>query len=165
MENPQAQSSAKVTVDEKVVRKMLAVNPAMRRGRTTQQVKRAFETGEGVDTKTETTPAQTTPASGAVVGSAGRELDDTIGFFVRGKADVLKAQLEELAARRKAIEAEEKQAKMTMREQMVAFLALLDGKEVDAHGPAALAKHAAFLAQLELTPTALLDQARKGRRK
>jgi hypothetical protein len=51
-----------VKVDEQVVRKILKVNPALRAGRTTGQVKQSLERGEPL-VKHETTAAAAAPAS------------------------------------------------------------------------------------------------------
>jgi hypothetical protein len=144
-------SSNKVRLDEKVVRKALQVNPALRQGRTTNQVKRDLEAGKS------SPPAAPAPSR--------NELDDTLAFFVRGKADALAERLAAIAERRKALDAEELAAKREARDALASFVGLLDEAAVALHGAAALAKHEGFLARLELTPTALLDAVAKGRKK
>jgi hypothetical protein len=152
-----APSSTKTKVDEKVVRTLLRVNPDLRRGRTTGQIKRALEAGESL-------------AFGVVNKSAGRpavlssELADTIGFFLRGKAERLRADLESIAARRRALDEEAARLGHDTREQLARFVGLLDGREVDEKGPAALAEHRDLLKAVGLTPTQLLELAKKARR-
>jgi hypothetical protein len=165
LENQQTGQQPKVTVDEKVVRKMLAVNPSLRKGRTTQQVKRALERGETVGgTTRNASPTSIPTATVAAAGSMRHELGETVSFFIRGKAEALTAQLDDLVARKRALEDEEARAKGLVGEQIVAFLALLGPGAVDQYGSAALAPHHKFFASLGLTAAGLLEQARKARR-
>lgn len=150
------QDEDKVTVDEQVVRKMLKVNPELRKGRTTFQVKKALEKGEPVGGDERAAPEA--PANEKR--SDGHELAETVDFFVSGKATKLDATLADIDARRRALEAEEQRARAEMAEQVVSFVALLDDGAIAAHGKKALSRHADFLAQLGLTPASLLDKAR-----
>jgi len=143
----------KVTIDERVVRKMLRVNPELRRGRTTFQVKRALEQGEPLRGDDESAGAQEARP-------AGSELKEAVGFFVSGKADKLRAKLADIDLRRRALEAEEQRVRVDMGEQVVAFVGLLDDGTVAVHGNRVLSSHADFLAQVGLTPAALLNKAR-----
>ncbi len=151
------QGEPKVTVDEKVVRKMLKVNPDLRKGRTTAQVKRALESGEAVGGAPEAKAASAAPQGQS-------ELEDTLGFFLRGKADKLRDDLAAIEHKRRALAEEEARLKAQLREQLAGFLSLLDAKAVDAKGAAALAKHAELLKVVGLTPQQLLEAARRGRR-
>ncbi len=153
METP-AEAKPKITVDEQVVRKMLKVNPELRKGRTTYQVKKALEQGGTV--------ASAEPqASPAAKSDGGGQLQDALDFFVRGKSSELQSKRAGLAARRQALDLEEQQLAATFREQVVSFVGLLDQGAVERHGRVALAKHAGFLSEVGLTPAALLDLSRK----
>jgi hypothetical protein len=154
MKNEEA--DPKVRLDEKVVRKMLQVNPAMRGGRTTAQVKRDLEGGGGAVVEK--------PASAVPVTSTKAELDDALAFFIRGKAEKLSAELAAVAEKKKALDEEEAAAKRVVKEQLASFIALLDEGAVAMHGVTALSKHKELLAKLDLTPAALLDAARKARK-
>ena len=152
-----------VTVDEQVVRKMLKVNPDMRKGRTTFQVKKALEGGESIgatDRAAQDPAAASAEAPAGTPARAGSELQETVDFFVTGKADKLRARLAEIDVRRHELEAEEQQARAELAEQVVAFLALLDENAVAAHGKRALSRHTEFLAQVGLTPASLLEKVR-----
>ena len=159
------EKKSKVTVDEKVVRKMLVVNPTLRKGRTTFQVKKALERGEGIVARE--APSDVALSSGSstpATASLSRELGDTIDFFVRGKAERWKEKLAAFAAERKAVDEAQEQARTELRGQIESFISLLDDKAVAVAGRAALAKHAVLLKELGLTPQSLLDAARKGKR-
>ncbi len=152
-----------VTVDEKVVRKMLQVNPVMRQGRTTFQVKKAIEAGgalTGGSAKESTVP----PAREEGAPKAAGELAETLGFFLRGKSDSLVATLADIGARRRALDVEEENARQAVREQVVGFVTLLDAAVVDKHGPAALALFADVLRQIDLSPSQLIEAVRRARK-
>jgi hypothetical protein len=149
---PRPEAVSTPTVDEKVVRKILQVNPTLRQGRTTAQVKKALERGE---------PA--VPAGAAKGPVAAGELEDAMGFFLRGKSERLRDGLAGIAARRRALEQEEAELRTQLREQLAAFVSLLDAAAVDTHGARVLAKHHDFLGALSLTPASVLELARRGR--
>ena len=161
-------ATPRVTVDENVVRKMLKVNPTLRQGRTTSQVKRSIERGDTLTGK----PALGAPEalvtkptgsiSGASLPAGASELRDTMTFFLRGKLDGLSAKEAEIEERRKALNAELDAARVTVRQQVTAFLSLLDQETLARHGPAALAEHAKALAKLGLDTNTLVDNARRG---
>ena len=153
-------------VDEKVVRKMLQVNPGMRQGRSTMQVKKALEQGAVISVKDGASAAPAATGKDARPHAAGvaGELDDTVGFFLRGKAEAFRAALGDFLARRRALDEEEARTKKQLREQIGGFVSLLDAKAVEAHGAATLAKHGELLRLLGVTPAELLEAARRGRR-
>jgi hypothetical protein len=152
----------KVTVDENVVRKMLKVNPTLRQGRTTSQVKKSLERGDSL--MGATVPAASTAKAqrGAPLPAGAAELRDTMTFFVHGKLECLSAKEAEVEERRKALDAELESARASVRQQVTAFLGLLDQETLAKHGPTALAEHAKSLAKLGLDTTTLVDQARRG---
>lgn len=150
----------KVTLDEKVVRKILQINPAMRDGRTTFQVKKDMEAGQSVRTGPEAVAAPVTPPA---AGGTRSELDDTIGFFMRGKGKELGEKLGDLGARRAALEEEERAVRAQFTADVAAFLAMLDPKIVAMHAVTALSKHKDLLGKVGLTPAAVLEQVRKSR--
>ncbi|MBI5511678.1 MAG: hypothetical protein HY903_23220 [Deltaproteobacteria bacterium] len=158
------QSSSKVTVDEKVVRKMLAVNPSMRKGRTTFQVKKALERGESVAATDKSEVVATGASAHKPTAKPGAELQDAIDFFLNGKAKRLAEAEAELAAKRQALDAEAVRMRQELQEQVRSFISLLDLQTVAATGKAALGKHVDFLKAIDLTPAALVDAARKDRR-
>jgi hypothetical protein len=168
MKSEEKQADPKVKVDEQVVRKMLKVNPDMRKGRTTFQVKKALESGESLAASDSTAaPASsghlaTSPTPTLAGGSAASELQETIDFFVRGKADKLEELLVSFAERRRALEQEESAAREELIKQVVAFIGLLDENAIAAQGRKALAKHAEFLKKLGLTPADVLARAGRG---
>ena len=170
----QASSKAatpRVTVDENVVRKMLKVNPTLRQGRTTSQVKRSIERGDTLTGKPALGAPEASNASGvgpssstggASLPAGASELRDTMTFFLRGKLDGLSAKEVEIQERRKALDAELDAARVTVRQQVTAFLGLLDQETLAKHGPAALAEHAKALAKLGLDTNTVVDNARRG---
>lgn len=167
--SPEAkQADPKVKVDEQVVRKMLKVNPDMRKGRTTFQVKKALESGESLAASDSTVALAssghlaTSPTPTLAGGSAASELQETIDFFVRGKADKLEELLVAFAERRRALDQEESAAREELVGHVVAFVGLLDEKAVTSRGRKALAKHAEFLKKLGLTPVDVLARAGRG---
>lgn len=165
MDEKPAEAAPKVKVDEQIVRKMLKVNPDMRKGRTTFQVKKALERGDpiGAASSPEAAPAQAVAsATGSMpaAGGLGKELQDTIDFFVRGKTAALDEKLDDVSVRRKALDDEEKSLCDEMAKQLVSFVSLLDEKAIAAHGRAALAKHGAFLAKVGLDVASLLGKAK-----
>lgn len=127
----------KVRVDEQVVRKILKVNPALRAGRTTAQVKGSLERGEPLVVPTQAAPAQA-PA-GATSRDTAQQLRETIAFFLGGKAEALAA------------------TKSSLREQVLSFVSLLDRRALDAHGLSILAEHSAVLRELGLDPRNLIN--------
>ncbi|MEK7705298.1 MAG: hypothetical protein AAB426_10090 [Myxococcota bacterium] len=144
------------TVDEQVVRKMLKVNPDMRKGRTTQQVKRALERGEAIGGA----PAQ--PATSVLAASdPARELAETLGFFLRGKTEALRRALADIDARRRELVAQEQRERAMRRAEIVAFVHLLDRDAIARHGATALGGHAALLGELGVTPRELLEDVRR----
>lgn len=147
---------SRIKVDEQVVRNMLRVNPALRLGRTTFQVKSALERGEpvGVTAKT-VAPSQEAPVIGTGASASG-ELRDAVSFFLRGKLEQLRAQLAEIEAQRRQLAAREQEARSAAREQVLTFAGLLDVQAVAHQGAAAFGEHAASLAMIGLTPTELL---------
>lgn len=155
---------AKVTVDENVVRKMLKVNPALRQGRTTGQVKKSFERGEPLLGKSGSVPASPTTTGRATQPAGTSELRDTVTFFLRGKLEGLSAKEAEIEERRKALDAELDAAKSTLREQVKAFFALLDQSALAQHGAAALAEHTQGLKRVGLDPVTLVEAARRSKK-
>ncbi len=158
MEPPQkrqAELAPKVMVDEKVVRKILQVNPDLRQGRTTLQVKKSLERGE---------PVQPPPAPIPQARQGASELADSLGFFLRGKAERLRERLTQISARRQALDAEEAQLRQDLAHEVGSFVALLDAQLVETHGAAALATHADLLAVAGLSPARVLESARRTRR-
>lgn len=162
----------KITLDEKVVRKMLQVNPAMRDGRTTFQVKRDMEGGQpvrahdGPSTRRAPFAAHSVapPTSGAPKSSGAKgELEETIGFFIKGKAAGFGRELAVIDDQRRALDAEEQEIKAKLQRQMASFISMLDEKVIAMHAVSVLSRHLDFLGQLGLTPAQLLEMARKAR--
>lgn len=169
---PSSGSSAtpKLTVDEKVVRKMLQVNPALRDGRTTAQVKRDIESGQAVPAAgrrptgapSMDAPSPASSATPATNGPRG-ELDETLGLFMRGKAMDLQGRLDDIAGRRKQLEVEEQQVRATFCDELARFVAMLDPTVVATHGVAALSRHKAVLERFGVTPAEVLEAVRRAR--
>jgi hypothetical protein len=158
---------SKVTVDEKVVRKMLAINPALRKGRTTFQVKKALERGESISARQPVALAVANdPAMGVnKVGLATREeLEATIDFFVRGKAERWAATRADFAERHRALDEAEAAARLALGSQLTAFMTLLDDRAVAVGGKAALTRHSGLLGELGLTVGSLLAASPRGGR-
>ncbi len=154
----------KVTLDEKVVRKMLQINPAMRDGRTTFQVKKDMEGGQAVRVDKEApVSSSATPTATPAVSGTKSDLDETIGFFMKGKGAEVQEQLSDLGARRAALEAQEQDLRAQFTADVAKFLSMLDPKIVAMHGVTALSLHKDLLTQLGLTPAAVLEAVRKSR--
>lgn len=146
---PSMKQAPKVKVDEQVVRKMLKVNPALRAGRTTGQVKRALESGQPLLSQ----PAQ--PAPSAPAADVAGQLRDTVRFFVSGKAEGFAALSRDIEARKKALDDELAAARAALREQLVAFVKLLDRDMVLANE--------ALLRELGLDAKVIADAVRNKR--
>ncbi|HSI05011.1 MAG: hypothetical protein ACAI38_25005 [Myxococcota bacterium] len=152
---------AKMKVDEQVVRKMLKVNPALRAGRTTAQVKKSLERGEPLVQRE--AAAAPTPSHAADTAS---QLRDTIRFFLSGKADAFAAKRQDIDAKRKALDEELAAARAGLREQVVGFVKLLDRGTVDANEGAmatAFAEQSALLRELGLDAKSIAEAVRKSR--
>lgn len=160
---PSDKGQAKVTVDENVVRKMLKVNPALRQGRTTSQVKKSFERGEPLMSKAGTPAATATEQPRGALPAGASELRDTVSFFLRSKLEALGTKEAEIEARRKALDAELEAAKSTLRDQVKSFLGLLDQSALAQHGAAALAEHTQSLKRVGLDANSLIDAARRAK--
>lgn len=170
-----APPTTRVTVDEKVVRKLLAVNPAMRQGRTTFQVKRALERGEALSVTAATAPGTDTAIAAAGERTAPRttrqsladrrrEVEETLDFFLRGKAERFAHRRAELEGQRRALAEAEAHARAEVAAQLTAFVALLDEASLALVGRSALTAHTAFLEEVGLTIHALLAAGRQGQR-
>lgn len=168
-DQPRGEASPKVTVDEKVVRKMLQVNPELRDGRTTFQVKRDMEQGQVVRTDGRRSSGSVTsrnappgsPLASAPSGGTRQELDETLSFFIKSKRDALEKRLGELAAQRQALEQEEKTIRDSFAGDLAKFLAMLDPTIVAMHGVRALSAHQELLGLVGVTPSQLLETVRK----
>lgn len=159
--------SPKVTVDENVVRKMLKVNPTLRQGRTTHQVKKSLERGDslmGESAKGSAGVSSPEPARPANLPSGAAELRDAVGFFLRSKLDALNAREADIEARRKALADELEAARAALRDQVQSFLGLLDQSALAQHGPAALAEHAKALSKVGFDTAAAIEAARRGKK-
>jgi hypothetical protein len=153
----------KVRVDEQVVRKILEMNPELRKGRTTVQVRRVLEQGGSLATGPGGGDARS-GGSAPSVPSPATQLEDTIAFFLRGKHTELESSLGALYARRRALDDEERGLKTRFRDQIAGFVAMLDPAAVAAHGTSALARHGELLRVVGVTPAELLEPARRARR-
>ncbi|MBC7792262.1 MAG: hypothetical protein H7Z43_01020 [Clostridia bacterium] len=174
--DPSAQKDQdrKLTVDENIVRKMLKVNPTLRQGRTTSQVKKSLEQGDSLTgaksgasanrTGADASSALEATRSGSLPISAA-ELRDTVTFFLRSKLEALTATEAEIANRRVALDAELESAQTTLRYQVRSFLGLLDQTTLAQHGPAALADHAKNLARVGIDTKTLIEDVRRGVKK
>ncbi len=162
-----------VTVDEKVVRKMLQINPALRDGRTTFQVKKDLEHGQAVHTDDgpATGPVPASPQREAAAGTsparsngARGDLEETVSFFIKGRAEDFESALNDIAERRRALDAEEQQAAGELSDQLARFLAMLDETIVAMHGVSVLSRHGELLGRLGLDPAKVLEMTRQVRR-
>ncbi|MEM6533431.1 MAG: hypothetical protein AAF654_12465 [Myxococcota bacterium] len=151
-----------VKVDEQVVRNVLKVNPNLRDGRTTFQVKKALERGEGLTPGTNPTPAsQNSPTSSS---DQARQLGETLDFFMTTKQRELTTKLDEIAERRRLLDEEEQGLRGDMKQKLVDFACMLDAGILAIHGKEALAPHRELLAKLGITSTELLDAVKRGGR-
>lgn len=165
-------------VDEQVVRRVLKVNPDLREGRTTLQVKKALERGESLHGG-----ASGGGASGSSSGSglgrqaassasaarpsnavSARQLSETLDFFMTSKGRELSGQLDEIAARRQTLEEEERQLRAEVRQKLIDFVAMLDAGVLALHGREALQAHRELLARVGMTASELLNAVKGGSR-
>lgn len=155
----------KVTVDEGVVRKMLQINPDLRDGRTTFQVKKDMESGQVVrtDGRRSNGELRSTPTSSAGGGGSTNksELEDALSFFMKGKTQDLEAKRADIQARRRQLEEEERALREGLLQDVAKFLRMLDPTVVATHGVTALSKHKAILDQAGITPAQVLEAVRK----
>ncbi len=161
MNKPAAQGAAegKVKVDEQVVRKMLKVNPALRAGRTTAQVKKSLERGEPLVTRETAAPA-------APVTDVASQLEGALRFFLSGKAEAFSAKRQDIEAKKKALDDELASARVMLRQQVVGFVALLDRGTVESNQAAlavAVAEQSTLLRELGLDAKIIAEAVRKVR--
>ncbi len=162
MNKPADENAAKVKVDEQVVRKILKVNPALRAGRTTAQVKKSLERGEPLAQQPVLAPTR----ASSPAGDTATQLRDTIRFFLSGKSEAFTAKSQDIEARKKALDAELTATRATLREQVVGFVKLLDPGALDANEAAmaaAFAEQSALLRELGLDAKIIAEAVRKGR--
>ena len=138
----------RIVVDERVVQKVLEMNPSLRRGRSTQQIKEALERGERLTGDTGQRCDGPTDRGGA--------LAHAIDAFIANKRQELAARVQTLEAERRALEVAEATERAKVKGEVLSFLSLLDGPLVSQFGGAALSRHADFLRSLgfNLAPTA-----------
>ena len=156
-----AEPAAAVKVDEQVVRNVLAMNPDLRDGRTTFQVKKALERGEALSAKEATAPTARPVAANSDTDQA-RKLSETLDFFLTSKGRELGGVLDEIAARRRLLNEEEQRARAEMRQTLVDFARMLDPGVLAVHGREALQAHREILSCLGMTAADLLDLVKRG---
>jgi len=137
-------------VDEKVVRKMLRVNPGMRHGRTTGEVKRDMEQ-TGTDSRT---------VRGDSSKTRRHELQDALGFFLRGKRATFELALTQVREQRAALDVAEAELKTRVLADVAGFLRMLDEGVVRRHGAACLLGHEDLLRSFGVSPDEILLDAR-----
>lgn len=162
LELPTPPVGPRLCVDERIVRKILRVNPAMRQGRTTGEVKEALDNGESllrpVDQRTILPGLKAADlCSPAGAEPPNRYFEDALAFFLSGQKQHLNTILDDISERRAALEAEEQQAKATARSRVLAFVSMLDATLISSHIATALASQTDFLAQLVLSPGQILE--------
>ncbi len=165
-QGPGQESPSGVKVDEQVVRNVLKVNPDLRDGRTTFQVKKALESGESLSASAARPKGEASPAPAAAPASVrsdqARQLAETLDFFMTSKGRELTGTLDEIAARRRLLDEEEKRARDDMRQKLVDFLLMLDTGVLALHGKDALQAHRELLSRIGLSATELLDRIKRG---
>lgn len=160
-----SEPAPRVRVDEQVVRNVLKVNPDLRDGRTTFQVKKALESGEPLSasaTARAKASAEVVPPESGARSDQARQLAETLDFFMTSKGRELSGTLDEIAARRRLLDEEEKRAREDMRHKLVDFLLMLDTGVLALHGKEALQAHRELLSRIGLTATELLDVVKRG---
>lgn len=143
-EPPAKPSGPAFKIDDRVLAKVVEVNPALAAGRTAAQVRK--------DLMGKQVAAAITPAAS--------DIDHALSFFLHGKADALQQRMQELAAKRRELDAEEQQAKLLFKQQLQAFVALLDAEMVRAHAPASRAKHHDMLSACDITVADVLGRTK-----
>ncbi len=145
-----------VTVDEQMVRKMLVINPSMRAGRTTFQVKRDIENGGAVVPSAHPKDAPQVDDFEA----AEENLSQTLDFFINTKLNKARTTLRDIEERRRALDAEAQNTKQGVINDLAQFLGLLDQAVVQQQGRQALAQHVQDFkaAGIELDINALLGR-------
>ncbi|MEL6547785.1 MAG: hypothetical protein AAFQ82_24380 [Myxococcota bacterium] len=160
-DEPQAPS---VTVDEQVVRNVLKVNPELRDGRTTFQVKKALERGEALHTGGAQPESQPEASTGPKSGEQARQLAETLDFFLSSKGRELNGALEEIDARRRMLDSEEKALRQETLNTLVDFLSMLDAGALALHGKSALQAHREILSRVGVSAEELLGAVKRGGR-
>ncbi|MCK5689843.1 hypothetical protein KAI87_11265 [Myxococcota bacterium] len=157
--NTAAGQNRKTQIDEAVVRKMLRVNPAIRAGRSTMEVKVALEGGASLISQA---APQTIQPNFLATHSAesGHELHDALNFFVSNKERRFVAALDELEAKRRQLDESLRILKGRAAGEVVAFLALLDADTLHRDGAAALAPHTEYLNLLGTSVESILATSR-----
>lgn len=145
-------------VDEAVVRNVLKVNPTLRKGRTTVEVKRALEAGEAFSAHQPLPgPKSAQDCAAPLVGSAG-QLSDAFSLFLSGRMQRLDVALGTVAERRRQLEAEEEALRKEAIEQLVTFASMLDSNLLRTHGAAALGAHRDLLERFGLEVETVLNR-------
>ena len=158
-----AREPGKVKVDEQVVRKMLKVNPGLRAGRTTAQVKTSLERGEPLVNRAAQAKAE---GSWAPPRDTPSQLRDTLRFFLSGKADAFTTKRQDIDAKKKALDDELAGARASLREQIIGFAKLLDRDTVLANETAlatAFAEQGGLLRELGLDAKVIAEAVRRDR--
>lgn len=152
-------SVGNVKVDEKVVRKILTINPGLRKGRTTFEVKKALERGESLAADRRAALPLGVGKQPPPTTAAARDLEQAIALFMRSKADGFTQALQELQLQRQALNRAEAEARAALAEQLVAFVRLLDPKALTSAGRSVFLPFQDFLSQVNLTPAQLFERA------
>lgn len=154
---------SKVRLDEQVVRRVLEVNPNLRDGRTTLQVKKALESGQSLGRSPErATPAPEGGRRAPLRESSSRQLGETLDFFLTREGRELASRFEELAARKRSLEDEERALQRDARQRLVDFIAMLDPAVLARHGQDALEPHRQLLNTIGLSSAELLSAVKGG---
>jgi len=135
----QSSQQNRIRVDEQVVRKMLQVNPGLRQGRTTAEIKRTLEAGGSFHARDEAK----VDAADATQG--------VLAAFLAQKSRQLADDLEAIEHRRAALAAQAQQVRNRQREELLSFARLLRPGTLSEGAVKSIRRHGALLTSVGLS--------------
>ncbi len=126
----------KARIDEDVLEKILEVNPSLRQGRSTAEVKADLEDGQAVSFAAQQPEPQAKTS----------DLAKTVDFFLRAKGSSFEDAQEGFEARQKKLDEERRAFAMATRQEIEAFLNLVGRDSAEVRK--VLAKHQELLGAL-----------------
>lgn len=135
-------------IDERFLECTLEVNPQLRAGRSTAEVKAQL-----------LAEARARHASTTPTGAPALDLSVIVDGFLQSQMQGFEQAKSDIAQRHAALDAELQAHQAALFQKVQTFLRMLDANTLKAIGPNALAKHRKLLAELKVSASQLFDQA------
>jgi len=136
-------------IDESALKRVLAMNPALGQGRTVHEFKEHLEAGGGMSPSVAKTITATLPLED--------ELEASFSHFLQAQLRTFHTEFTKLQEEKAALTRREEALKQQARKKLASFLTLMDLQAVRAYGRPVLEKFSSHLAQLETSPSKLLN--------